>query len=166
MSATSLAPMTAGRFNIVERATALPGACVFCTGSGGPFIDTGRFVRGHGMVLICVDCLTEMAKVAQITGGHEEKPDISLTPAEFEEVVSGHTRDLVNASRNLLDYLSGAGFVALLTESQGDSGGEGGSGEVATGITEQTDGTVSSEGPDGLSDDSGDGFPSIEDSFS
>lgn len=167
MTITPSAPTTAGRFNIVQNATALPGACLFCAGSRGPFIDTQRYMRGHGTVLICVGCLTEMAGVANLTGKSDPAPDISLTPAELEEVVSGYTNDLVTAASDLISYLTGAGFVTLLTESERHSGVGDGDEEGPVGSSEQVDGAVSSEGPNGLSGDSGDGFSADdEDPFS
>lgn len=161
---TSSAPVTSDRFQAVEVANVLPGACGICSGSRGPFINTNRYFKMHGTLLICENCLTEMARLFGLTPESEQpdtNSDIMLTHAEFQETVSGISDAIVSNTRDLIDYLTGAGFASLLEESLSDSREDDGDGEGAAKAPQQVIGSSSVEGSDDVSDGSGDGLDAI-----
>lgn len=166
--ANSIDLLGAGRYNITSVANQLPGCCCFCQTSKGPFIDTRRHFKLFGNAYICIDnCLREMASMANLIRVVESEPEpvTNLTRDEYEEAIREHVGPLLDAVGDLADYLRGASIIPLLSEADEDDGNVVGSSEGADSTPEQTVGSISSEGPDELSDDSGDGDVDDDDPF-
>lgn len=90
------------RFVAVENPTALPGCCYTCRNDEGPFVDTGLSEDFFGQVLICKNCILEMAQNFNLP-----------TPEEWSKVVAKNSRleqkndTLERNNRNLKGELDG-----------------------------------------------------------
>lgn len=106
------APIT-GRFIAIQAPVALPGACTTCRGHKGPFIDTALSITGHGAVIICFQCLSAMADVAQLSESYATlrerrkhyargyKDAILKTAAQIENTVNSLVQSQLDLSTAL-----------------------------------------------------------------
>lgn len=160
----SAASIESGRFYGVGQATNIPGSCGICSTSSGPYIDTGRYFKLFGRLYICMNCLTEMARVAGLFEALRPEPVdpvVNLTYKEFKETVDGLANGLSGSLTDLLNYLYGASIVPLLSDSDeidGDAESDDGEDVGSESESDEADiedfGIISVEGPDDLSDDS------------
>lgn len=161
-----------GRFVAMNKPKALPGCCFICrSANNGPFVDTGKNVRGMGAVYVCATCLTEMFgliedsvatehrkytqadinRAAQLASVHVAAYSTELV-VDIEGAISGYRDRVKSAARDAL--------LALVAESQGvqkDAGEPEGSSAGTDGTPVENGGPASEQGPDDVPSNSSDG---------
>ena len=73
-----------------------PHACVACTGTAGPLLDTHRELHAYGRVYVCVACIKRLATVSGLVAGK----DLDAVAAALEKL-SVAERDLAETQRRL-----------------------------------------------------------------
>lgn len=165
-------PNVNSRFRPLERPQAAPGSCLTCLGTTGPFVDTGISIDFAGAVILCIGCVTEMARQLEIT----EKVEVILDEDEIlqrtteawniGEQVGRHSaleaiRVFVDSNHASLTPISDASLLDPVKGSEGveivvPKSGRGKSG-ATTGSVEG-DGTLSEPGRSDVSGNSSNGF--------
>lgn len=149
------------RFPVIESPQRLPGSCLACSGSKGPFIDTGIQKPALGHVYLCSNCILEMARMLGVPATVEVPDPNSITKEEYEATVNGLRDSLIGSVNSLLSALSDRP-VSILPAANEEVVPELHSGDEGTvpstdRTTEENDESVSIEGPVSVPGDRSDG---------
>jgi hypothetical protein len=98
MSAELTVSQINGRFQILERPSALPGKCAVCGAVDKPVIDFGFDLDYYGAVYFCVECIIEAASLLGMVKGE------LLETAQL--VQQNHNDQLIEAGAAVDDFVN------------------------------------------------------------
>ena len=159
-------PPARSRFTVLFAPVASPGCCFLCKGITAPFIDTQLSVKFHGSVIICINCVTDMFNqlpTGPIDDNMLQGADYAATVRTVSlsgDVFNGLKDDFikrlwvacagVNPAFGVPAVLEPpANHGTVIAQEIGNLGNDTDAGKAGN--------TVISEGPDSVSDDSGNG---------
>ena len=166
-----------GRWRVVPTPVNAPGRCFTCRGTqNGPFIQTGLFHEFYmdepdptrdGNVYLCSACIVDMFNVLAQDDGEFERRVADAHNSGVreginigEKILRGYIDDFTDSCLTV-GRLSGRS-IDILPVGDGQDKPEGQEDSESTDKSDgQADGAISSERPDGVSDDRNDAFSDL-----
>ena len=142
--------VNASRYSIQESVTQLPGCCLICKGSKGPFVSPQISLSNYGQIYFCLICLGQMALEFLPT----PEPKIvreGISQETYDAAVS-RIIDRFTIIHNDLDIILDSSVVLEKSEDEP---------AISTGLdglTEQDSSVTGGKKPVGVSSDSDDGL--------
>lgn len=140
----------ASRYSIQESVTQLPGCCLICKGSKGPFVSPQISLNNYGQIYFCLVCLGQMA--LEFLPTPEPKVVREGVSQETYDAAVSSIIDRLTLIRGDLDIVLDSSVI--FEESEDEL-------TISTGLdglTEQDSSVTGGEKPVGVSSDSDDGL--------